>query len=184
MNIVYDLLPWEQIFLGSSAGLLVTALTSVTGLLRRGRIGPLRAALLFVFAVGAILPWLTLPRFGFRLQRASAINIADTTENIPDLGLVPRRYALPPASLTPAIERALARLGWSIEQRDANSYAVAVPVRATPFTDDLRLTIGEEDGQTVINARSQARVGRADIGVNRRHVVQFFLVLDEELANG
>jgi uncharacterized protein (DUF1499 family) len=184
MNIVYDLLPWEQMFLGSSAGLLATAIASVVGLVRRGRIGPLRAVLLFVFAIGVALPWLTLPRFGLRLQRASQTNIADTTENISDLDLVPRRYALPAASLTAGIERTLARLGWRIEERDADSYHVAVPVRSTPFTDDLRLLISEEDGQTVINARSQARVGRSDFGVNRRHIVQFFAVLDEELEDG
>jgi uncharacterized protein (DUF1499 family) len=45
------------------------------------------------------------------------------------------------------------------------------------------VTLSEANGTTTVNVQSQSRVGRGDLGENRRHVVQLFTVLDEKLQN-
>ncbi len=79
-------------------------------------------------------------------------------------------------------DRALAaaeQLGWEI--------VAAVPeegrIEATDttfwfrFKDDIVIYIAEQDGNTVVNARSLSRVGRSDVGKNAERLRQFFRTL-------
>jgi hypothetical protein len=177
MPIHLDLLPWEQIFMVSALSLLIVALTCLIALIRRRRIGPVRRLCLALFAAGAILPWLLQPHFGARLQRAGATNIAATSEQAQWPELKPRRYARPIAEVTQAVPGAIERLGWRLTGPDA----AEVPVAGGMFTDDLRVTLAEVDRQTVVNVHSSSRVGRGDLGENRRHVLQFFIALEQQL---
>ncbi|HEX6291609.1 MAG TPA: DUF1499 domain-containing protein [Herpetosiphonaceae bacterium] len=181
MNIVIDLFPWEQIFVGSALSLIVTALAGVGSLLRRRRIGPAHRILLALFALGAILPWLIIPRFGARLRRSMETNIAATSEDADWPELRPRRYDRPLSEVADAASRAFAQLGWRQVGQDTGALAAEVPILRGIFTDDFRVTLTNEGQQTVVNARSSARVGTGDLGANRRHVVQFFIVLDQQL---
>ena len=46
------------------------------------------------------------------------------------------------------------------------------------FTDDLTVSLSAENGQTRVDIRSQSRVGRGDLGENRRHIAQLLQKLD------
>ena len=49
------------------------------------------------------------------------------------------------------------------------------------FTDDLHIEIeASSDAGTQINIVSQSRVGRSDLGENRRHVLQFLAEMDKQ----
>lgn len=181
MHIVIDLLPWEQIFLGSSLGLLLTSIVSGITLLRRRAVGPIRWFLLTLFAVGAILPWLIQPRFGARLRRASQTNIAATSDNAEWPELRSRRYDRSAAEVMQAAVRALDHLSWKLAGQEPLTLAAEVPIANTPFVDDFRVTLTEEGTQTVVNVHSSSRVGKGDLGANRRHVIQFFIVLEQQL---
>lgn len=179
MAIHIDLLPWEQIFMLSALGLLIVALTTLIALMRRRRIGPLRRLCLVLFSIGAILPWLIQPHFGERLQRAGATNIAATSEQAAWPELKPRRYGRSVAEVAQAVPRAIEQLGWRPAGQEP--FAVEVPVAGGWFTDDLRVLLAEQDQQTVVNVHSRSRVGRGDLGENRRHVLQFFIALEQQL---
>jgi hypothetical protein len=179
MRIHVDLLPWEQIFMISALGLLIAALTGLIALIRRRRIGLFRRLYLALFSVGAILPWLIQPYFGARLQRAGATNIAATSEQAPWPELRPRRYGRPVAEVAQAVPRVIEQLGWRLAGQEP--FAAEVPVAGGLFTDDLRVTLAEVDQQTVVNVHSSSRVGRGDLGENRRHVLQFFTALEQQL---
>ena len=177
MRIHVDLLPWEQTFIVSLLGLLIVALTSLFALIRRRPSGPIRRLCMALFAAGAILPWLIQPHFGARLQRAGATNIAATSEQAPWPELKPRRYQRSITEVSQAVPRAIEQLGWRL----AGQHAAEVPVAGGMFTDDLRVTLAEVDRQTVVSVHSSSRVGRGDLGENRRHVLQFLIALEQQL---
>lgn len=185
MNIVRDLLPWEPIFSLGSAGFVGTALTVLVSMLRRRRIGPLRKTLLVFFAVAAVLPWLLVRNFGERLAASSATNRADTATNTPS-DLQPRQYAASRQQVSEALVAATDQLDWDLVFRgsDNASFEIEVPVpRWGWFIDDLKVTLSDTNGATTVNMQSQARVGRGDLGENRRHIVQLFSVLDQQLQS-
>lgn len=176
-KIVIDLLPWEQIFLGSAAGAVVLG---GAALVRRSRrLGVLAG----VSAAVALVPWLVQPNFGELLQRAGSTNITETSENATRPELRPLIVSQDQATVFRAVFATVNKLGWLVVEEDeaAGTVHAAVPV-AGIFTDDLRVQLSAGAGGTVVNVRSNARVGRGDFGVNRRHVVQFLLVLQEQLG--
>jgi uncharacterized protein (DUF1499 family) len=181
MHIHIDLLPWEQIFLLSALGLLLTAITTLILLIRRRPIGSARTLCLALCTIGAILPWLSQPHFGARLKRAGATNIAATSEQAEWPELQPRRYQRSIADVIQAVPRAIEQLGWRRVGEDATTFAAEVPVVGGIFTDDFRVLLTEAEPYTVVHVRSNSRVGRGDLGENRRHVLQFFLVLEQQL---
>ena len=179
MNIVRDLLPWEPLFLISGAGLVGTALKALVSLLLRRRVGPVRKLLLGVFALGALLPWLAVRNFSERFAQGGSTNRADTATNTPS-DLQPRQYAAPAQQVGDAVAAAFAQLGWEPVYRNATSLEAEVPVaRMNWFVDDLKVTLSEANGATTVNVQSQSRVGRGDLGENRRHIVQLFTVLEQ-----
>ena len=50
------------------------------------------------------------------------------------------------------------------------------------FTDDLTVTLIAEGGDTRVDVRSASRVGRSDLGENRRHVYQLLHALDKKFG--
>lgn len=179
MNLVYDLLPWEQLFMLSSLGAALVGGSNLIARLRRKAVPRWRWLLLAVFGVLAVWPWLTVPAFGTRLQRSGQTNIADTRDNIEALGLVPLRVPYSRAIVEGAFPAVAAQLGWRIGPRVGDEWQFEVPLPGGLFVDDLRAELSEDDSETIINARSQSRVGRGDLGENRRHIVQFFMALDD-----
>lgn len=183
MGMVRDLLPWEPLFSLFSAALVVTALTVLVSVLRRRRIGIVRKALLALFIVGALLPWLVVRNFGERLAASSTTNRADTATNTPS-DLQPREYAASRQQVSDALVAAVDQLGWELVRNNDTSFEIEVPVpRWGWFIDDMTVTLSETNDTTTINMQSQSRVGRGDLGENRRHIVQLFTVLDAKLQD-
>jgi uncharacterized protein (DUF1499 family) len=183
MNIVRDLIPWEPLFVGSSTGLVGTGLSVLFNVLRGRRVGLFRRVLLSVFALGTLAPWLAVRNFGERLAFSNATNRVDTTTGTPP-DLRPRHYAASPQTVSDALVAAVDQLGWDLVYRNETetAFEVEVPVAGLGlFIDDLKVMLSEEDGVTRVDAQSQSRVGRGDLGENRRHVVQLFTVLDQKL---
>ena len=159
--------------------MLGVSLTVLFSLARRRRVGTLRKLLLSVFAIGAILPWMMVRNFGERLQFSNPTNRVDTATRTPP-DLEPRRYGAPQQEVADALLAAIDDLGWTLVSHDGTTFEIEVPVAGIGwFIDDMRVTLSEENGTTIVNAQSQSRVGRGDLGENRRHVVQLFTVLDQ-----
>lgn len=181
MNIVCDLLPWEPLFWISSAGFVGVGITALFRLLRRRSIGPVQRVLLSVCAVGMIAPWLLARNFGERLALAGTSNHVDTATGVPS-ELQPRQYEAPLQSVSEAVLASLDHLGWDVVYRDETTFEVEIPVaRIGLFIDDMKVTLSENNGITTVNVQSHSRVGRGDLGENRRHVMQLFTVLDQKL---
>lgn len=182
MNVIFDLLPWEGWFMSSAAATSGLGLLNLLRAARGKTVQPWRWLLMALGALAATAPWISVPRFGERLQRGSQTNIADTHENAPWLGLIPHRYSASIDDVGSATIAAFEHLGWTLSRRDETSLAADVPIGGGIFTDDLVVTLTQEQGLTVVHVRSAARVGRGDLGANRRHVVQLFSVLDTRLG--
>lgn len=182
MNLVSDLIPWEPLFLLSSIGFVGLAVTIVFRLLRKRRVELLRWFVFAACTIGMAVPWLAVHNFGERLAFGSAQNHVDTATHTPS-DLTPRHYDASLPVVHDALVATFDYLGWTIVRRDQTAFYVEVPVaRIGLFTDDVTVRLSEQDGTTV-NVRSRSRVGRADLGENRRHVVQLFAVLDRYLQD-
>ena len=116
-------------------------------------------------------------------------NHAATQPGHVDPALRTRRYPHPLARVQQVVAGVLPRLrtygtSWRVKgpplRRDGTvSMRAEVPVFI--FTDDLVVTLRAADGGTVVDVRSAARVGKADFGENRRHVLQLLAALDDKL---
>lgn len=100
-----------------------------------------------------------------------------TREAYPDL--VPRYY---PESKDAVFERALnvvSELGWQLISAD--KAAGRIEATATTFwfrfKDDVVITFANDNGQTLVNARSLSRVGVSDVGANALRLRKFFELL-------
>jgi len=71
---------------------------------------------------------------------------------------------------------------WRLSESDVENKIVAeVPVFV--FTDDLIITLRDDEGATTVDVHSKSRFrGRSDLGENRRHVLQLLAALDEKFA--
>ena len=62
-------------------------------------------------------------------------------------------------------------IGHAVEiERDANLLRLHAPFKVFLFTDDLDLLVAPHKGGSVLHVRSASRVGRSDLGTNRRRV--------------
>ena len=76
---------------------------------------------------------------------------------------------------------------WTIARVDTNERQTGLIMAQVPvlmFVDDLAILISpsEEKPETSVVVTSKARVGKADMGANGRHIKKFYLALDKELA--
>jgi uncharacterized protein (DUF1499 family) len=119
-----------------------------------------------------------------RLRTYLGTNVA-TTEDSPLPELAPRRYSLSGEQTLKAIRHALAELNWVESPRDAerNEIHAVVTTPLWRFKDDLRIWVEEEEGASVIHACSRSRIGRGDLGANRRHLLDLFATIDRITAS-
>ena len=106
-------------------------------------------------------------------------NWADTDE--------PGDPALTPLELPVSMPEALARIEaavrtlprWTIESVDAGAGVVKVTrrTRLWRFVDDITIRLKAIPTGTRIHAHGQARLGKADLGQNRRNLLQLFATL-------
>jgi uncharacterized protein (DUF1499 family) len=66
---------------------------------------------------------------------------------------------------------------WRVDRIEGN---VVHATRRTPvfrFVDDICIKVYAETGGCVVHARSQSRIGKGDLGQNRRNVLELFRML-------
>jgi uncharacterized protein (DUF1499 family) len=115
-------------------------------------------------------------------------NVAETTASpiLPELRI--RRYSATPEAMKEAVERTLPRMArWKVvkAEPEIGVYHAEVTTALWRFKDDLSILITDQGGEVEVYLHSSSRVGRGDLGANRRHILEFYEALDEQLkANG
>ena len=88
-----------------------------------------------------------------------------------------RRFDLPPETLFERADTALNALGPAVLTRYEPEYRIEAVFRVFVFKDDVELLVEPDDAGALLHIRSASRVGRSDLGVNRRRVDRFFEAL-------
>jgi uncharacterized protein (DUF1499 family) len=108
-------------------------------------------------------------------------NWADTDEPGDPL-LTPVELPVPPADALARVEAAVSRLPrWRVElvDRDAGVLRATRRTRLWRFTDDVTVRLEPTAAGTRLHARSQSRVGKGDLGQNRRNLLELFRALPQ-----
>jgi uncharacterized protein (DUF1499 family) len=106
-------------------------------------------------------------------------NWADTDEP-DDPALAPLELLLSPTEALPLIQEVIAGLPrWRVEHVDAEGLTVTATRRTAlwGFIDDVTLRLEAAPDGTRVHARSKSRVGAADLGQNRRNILELFRAL-------
>jgi hypothetical protein len=110
-------------------------------------------------------------------------NVADTRRSGPPSG---RRYAVPFARVWDEMCAIVDdRWGWEMAHADETRGLATVTCRTPvlPFVDDLAIWVSlDDDGFTRVEARSRSRIGKGDLGVNRRRIQRLLRHLDDRLG--
>jgi uncharacterized protein (DUF1499 family) len=105
-------------------------------------------------------------------------NWHDTDEPGADPG--PLDLPLPPAEAVGRVESAVRSLPrWHVEAVDATAGTISATrrTRLFRFTDDVMIRLESTPTGTRVHARSQSRVGKGDLGQNRRNVMELLRAL-------
>lgn len=113
------------------------------------------------------------------LAEGNRSNVAVSSDTATDPRLKPRAYPLQPVEVAHALVDAIDSLPrWEvIAGRDGVIWAT----RRTPvfrFVDDIYLLLVPGHDSTVVYARSASRVGKGDLGQNRRNLAELWPALD------
>ncbi len=103
------------------------------------------------------------------------MNRHDTDEPGADPG--PLDLALSPAEALARVEAAIKNLPrWRVENIDtaAGTLTATRRTRLFRFTDDVTIRLEPIPSGTRVHARSQSRIGKSDLGQNRRNVKELF----------
>jgi uncharacterized protein (DUF1499 family) len=106
-------------------------------------------------------------------------NWADTDEP-GDPTLTPPELQLPPAEALRFAEELIRQLPrWQVEASDPEKGTIHATrrTRLWRFVDDIRLRLEPTPEGVRIHARSQSRLGKGDLGQNRRNLLELFAVL-------
>jgi uncharacterized protein (DUF1499 family) len=106
-------------------------------------------------------------------------NWADTDEP-GDAALTPPELQFPPAEALRHVEDVIRRLShWQVEASDAGNGTLHATrrTRLWRFVDDVRLRLEPAPGGVRVHARSQSRLGKGDLGQNRRNLLELFAAL-------
>lgn len=133
--------------------------------------------------------WLTSRMF-------NPTNIAETALDHQEKALQTRRYPLRGdlKQMRAAVEKIIPNISTSIwggkwklapsqtgDSTDEKEI-VRAEVPVVIFTDDLWVELKQEGGEVVVNAHSNSRVGKSDLGENRRHLLQLLAEIDKQFA--
>lgn len=121
------------------------------------------------------------PGWQARLKLYLGSNVAETTANpeLPELAL--RSFAVSDEVLYAAATDAVGQLGWEVTADNPGQLELTAVV-TTPllkFKDDIKLrahSAGETSSTLYLHSRS--RVGRGDLGANRRHLLDLYAALN------
>ncbi len=119
------------------------------------------------------------------LTKNSAFTQAATT----DPALRTRFYPFRVEVLSAAVMHAHKRLfGWEKKSEtyiDSNGILFIFERKTSllKFIDDVEITLSKCPYGTIVDAKSSSRIGKGDLGQNRRNIVEFFEILNIELKN-
>ena len=109
------------------------------------------------------------------LAGGSGPNIAATTAGADDPVLRPHLLPLEPAEAATRIGEVMARMPrWRLRDRNGPVLWAVHSTRLIGFRDDVLLLLTGQPGRTRIDARSASRLGRSDLGQNRRNLAELW----------
>lgn len=126
------------------------------------------------------------------LSRMNSTNVAQTRPDHSDAILRTRNYRAPLAHVAAVVKLAIPTLksygrSWKLTEAKAqgDDFKIRAQIAVIVFTDDLQVTIRENKAtrQVSLDVRSASRVGRGDLGENRRHIIQLLRAVDAQLAS-
>ena len=121
------------------------------------------------------------------LAALNPTNVAETSETSETLRS--RHYKTDLQNFVAETEKIIPTLStygqsWRVveSKTENNAATIKAEVPVLFFTDDLVINanFNEEKNETTINIRSASRVGKSDLGENRRHILQILEALDEK----
>lgn len=96
--------------------------------------------------------------------------------------LAPLVLALTPADALSRVKQAVTTLPrWNIEAETAGQLRLTRRTRVIRFVDDITLRFEPTDGGCQIQAESRSRVGKGDLGQNRRNILELFRAIQGAL---
>lgn len=145
--------------------------------------------LLIALLLGALLlnrvSLLAAPGPLARLSRYLGRNVAELEPDASLPELKPSVYPVKPALLCREIPRALAMLEWNWQETPHCHYRATVTTALLRFTDDVTIAVEPVgEASSCLRIRSVSRVGKADFGANRRHVLDLVDTIEQLLATG
>jgi uncharacterized protein (DUF1499 family) len=112
------------------------------------------------------------------LARGSGRNFAATSPSADDQRLRPRVLPRPVESAADQVAGAIVTLrGWRVVGRRDGVIQATRTTRIFHFVDDVSILLEPSAGGTAISARSASRVGRGDLGQNRRNLGELWQAL-------
>lgn len=135
---------------------------------------PRRIIIVLVLAVSAAIMLSIFSRIE-NWKRDLTTNYAKLDPNSPDPMLRPLTIPSSPDEVADRVEQWVARQPrWSIEAREKTDSAITLHLihRTTlmRFTDDIHVRLEIDGKQTRVEAESQSRVGKGDLGQNPRNL--------------
>ncbi|HEX6106906.1 MAG TPA: DUF1499 domain-containing protein [Gemmatimonadales bacterium] len=111
------------------------------------------------------------------IQRGSGANFAATAAGDPRL--LPRLLPLGVDQAADRVAGVIGRLArWRLTGREGRVLTATRTTRIFRFVDDVLVLLEPAPGGTRVLARSASRVGRSDLGQNRRNLAELWRALD------
>jgi uncharacterized protein (DUF1499 family) len=112
------------------------------------------------------------------LARGSGRNFAATSPAAEDARLRPRVLPLPVESAADRVMHAIVGLrGWRVVGHCGGIIQATRTTRLFRFVDEVSILLEPAAGGTAISAHSASRVGRGDLGQNRRNLAELWRAL-------
>ncbi len=116
------------------------------------------------------------------LEQGNAGNVAVTADGAQDPRLRPHVYALSPVQTAHAVVDAIDSLPrWEVVAGKDGVIWATRRTRFFRFVDDIYLLLLPAHDSTAVFARSASRVGRSDLGQNRRNLGELWAAIDRRL---
>lgn len=139
--------------------------------------------LIWILLAIIAVPFLLLVAQVDNWQRDLSQNRAETSTTASDPRLRPLHIRQPLPVVQNAVDSAIATLSkW--ESSGTWENGTLKLTRTTPwlgFVDDIRIRLNQEDDAVVVNATSQSRFGKGDLGQNPRNIDELFQAIRRQM---
>ena len=116
-----------------------------------------------------------------KLPRWFTHNVADT-DGPTHSDLTPLPLPLPPDEAVVRIVEVIGRLPrWAVVAVEGRTIRASRRTRLCGFVDDVTLRLDETPTGSFVHARSHSRVGKGDLGQNRRNLRQLFAAVRRDI---